>query len=292
MTTYAYTTWFFPIFLVACISSVLFVSIRSVLKPLSQYESHISSDINGNSDSKWKLAPRSRGNSDCSRNLSRSDQRAIPYSHRQSYDPRRYPLLYKNILQQEESAKFGIHSGDGYQHTSQLREHLQRLQIEKLKKREQSQTSDSDENSDPIVLTDVRFAQPQGLHVNLDIKIRIAQTCDGGYQRSCFRSNGICDGGDVHPIKEEEEGEKEIEEGTSFDKSEREEEKDKKCLRTRNVAVVFFLPSGCYIDQQEIEVRTYSNLILPLHSPLTPLTNDMMYNNHEVLFLSYVFFLF
>ena len=198
--------------------------------------------------------------------MTRSDQRAIPYSHRQSYDPRRYPLLYKNILQQEESAKFGIHSGDGYQHTSQLREHLQRLQIEKSKKREQSQTSDSDENSDPIVLADVRFAEPQGLHVNLDIRIRIAQTCDGGYQRSCFRKNGIYDAGDVHPIAEEEEedeGEKE-KEGSSFDRSEREEEKDKKCLRTRNVAVVFFLPSGCYIDQQEIEVRTYSNLIPPL----------------------------
>ena len=271
MTTYAYTTWFFPIFLVACISSVLFVSIRSVLKPLSQYESHISSDINGNSDSKWKLAPRSRATS--SGNLSRSDRRGIPYSHRQSYDPSRYPLLYKNILQQEESAKFGIHSGDGYQHTSQLREHLQRLQTEKIKKREQSQTSGSDEDSDPIVLADVRFAQPQGLHVNLDIRIRIAQTCDGGYQRSCFRRNNIYDAGDVHPIVEEEEDEDEEEKvnekvGTSFDKPEREEEKDKKCLRTRNVAVVFFLPSGCYIDQQEIEVRTYIYLIPPLSSPL------------------------
>ena len=267
MTTYAYTTWFFPIFLVACISSVLFVSIRSVLKPLSQYESHISSDINGNSDSKWKLAPRSRFNSNSSRNLGRSDQRDIRYSHRQSYDPRRYPLLYKNILQQEESAKFGIHSGDGYEHTSQLREHLQRLRIEKLKKREQSQSSDSDENSDPIVLADVRFAQPQGLHVNLDIRIRIAQTCDGGYQRSCFRRNGIYDAEGVHRIEEEQE---EVRKGggTSFDKSEREEENDKKCLRTRNVAVVFFLPRGCYIDQQEIEVRTYIYLIPPLSSPL------------------------
>ena len=243
MTTYAYTTWFFPIFLVACISSVLFVSIRSVLKPLSQYESHISADVHGNSNSKWKLAPRSKGHSNGNKNLSRSDQFDMHHSYRQSYDSRRYPLLYKNILQQEESAKFGIHSGDGYQHTSQLREHLQRLQVEKRRRKEQSQTTDSDENSDPTVLTDVSFAQPQGLHVNLEIKIEISQVRDAVNQRPCSCRNDrdsnviLGKGGSL------------VEKTKSYYN-----ENDEKFIKTRNVAVVFFLPSGCYIDQQEIEV--------------------------------------
>lgn len=224
---------------------MLFVSIRSVLKPLSQYESHITSEGHGNSDSKWKLAPRNRGYSNGNNTaMNKIEHHDMHYSHRQNYDSRRFPWLYRNILQQEESAKFGIHSGDGYHHTSQLREHLQRLQVEKLKKKEELQRSDSDENSDLTVLTDVSFAQPQGLHVNLEIKIEISQFRDKDKETSCScknEKNGLL--GKEGRLLEKEKS------------SHKENENDGRCLKTRNVAVVFFLPSGCYIDQQEIEVR-------------------------------------
>ena len=225
---------------------MLFVSIRSVLKPLSQYESHITSEGHGNSDSKWKLAPRNRGYSNGNKNMSQIEHHDMHYSHRQNYDSRRFPWLYRNILQQEESAKFGIHSGDGYHHTSQLREHLQRLQVEKLKKKEELQRSDSVENSDLTVLTDVSFAQPQGLHVNLEIKVEISQLRDIEKEATCSCQNEK----NVLLGKEGKFLEKKI-----SSQKENENENDGKCLKTRNVAVVFFLPSGCYIDQQEIEVR-------------------------------------
>jgi hypothetical protein len=178
--------------------------------------------------------------------MSQIEHHDMHYSHRQNYDSRRFPWLYRNILQQEESAKFGIHSGDGYHHTSQLREHLQRLQVEKLKKKEELQRSDSDENSDLTVLTDVSFAQPQGLHVNLEIKLEISQFRDIEKETTCSCQNEK----NVLLGKEGKFLEKKI-----SPHKENENENDGKCLKTRNVAVVFFLPSGCYIDQQEIEVR-------------------------------------
>ena len=177
----------------------------------------------------------------------------------QIYDQARYPLLYKNILQHEESAAFGIHSGKGYEHTSNLKQHLNDLRMKKNKSKrkmilEQSESQslseselNEDEDEDPLVQTTVTYSEPHGFHVNLDVNIAISQVKTAG--QPC-----LCENYEIIPNIN----------GIQKKKNNiySQEKNSKKCEKTRNLAVVFFLPRGCYADQQEIEVKRSSALLL------------------------------
>lgn len=240
--------WFISVFLVACVSSLLFLSIRAVLKPPVPSETHHTSEIYGTSKIRGKLVSDSKRNGNVSTyQQSLTDQPDSEY-HGQIYDQARYPLLYKSILQHEESAAFGIHSGKGYEHTSNLKQHLNDLRMKKnkIKRRitsENSEHTDSqyDEYDDPLVHTTVSYTEPNGFHVNLDVNIAVTQhrtaetPCRCENLKTSNNNNHVKKKKDMNMIYNH--------------------ENSNKCVKTRNLAVVFFLPRGCYADQQEIEVR-------------------------------------
>jgi hypothetical protein len=263
--------WFISVFLLACVSSLLFLSIRAVLKPPVPHETHHTSEIYGTSKIRGKLVSDGRRNGNVSTyHHSLSDQTDSEY-HGQVYDQARYPLLYKSILQHEESAAFGIHSGKGFEHTSNLKKHLNDLRMKKnkVKRRITSDHSDShsdsdsrsdshsdpqyDEYDDPLVQTTVTYTEPNGFHVNLDVNIAVTQfktaeipcRCEN-FEISNINNNNVNENNNNN--EKQKKKNKNMKLVYSHDDS-------NKCVKTRNLAVVFFLPKGCYADQQEIEVR-------------------------------------
>jgi hypothetical protein len=292
--------WFISVFVLACVSSLLFLSIRAVLKPPVPHETHHTSEIYGTSKIRGKLVSDIKRNGNVSTyHHSLTDQPDNEY-HGQIYDQSRYPLLYRSILQHEESAAFGIHSGKGYEHTSNLKKHLNDLRMKKnkIKRRITSEhsgysgahsDSHSDEYDDPLVHTTVTYTEPNGFHVNLDVNIAVTR----------FKTAEIpcrCENAETSDNNIKYNNDKNNNNNNNHEKQKKKNmnalyshESSNKCVKTRNLAVVFFLPKGCYADQQEIEVRRGRTPLRKYHLVNQPITLPPFLPHSTVLYFTLLY---
>lgn len=144
----------------------------------------------------------------------------------ESYHSARYPLIYKKILLEQESSASVV---DGAKSSTRIRKSNEQVGLKKIT--EGTISEQSGHSRDSEVVTKVHFTEPQGFHVSLDVQIEISHHNKNAKSCSCRK----------------------IEEKSPTDEIEVRQNKEK-CVKTRDVAVVFFLPRGCYADQQEIEV--------------------------------------
>jgi hypothetical protein len=149
---------------------------------------------------------------------------AYDYDHglsKKNFDPNLYPNIYKNIVEYSQN-----------NHGQKQNESFYGIKVS------------------PVAHTAMTFSSPQGLHVNLQLHIEILnnQTDSKTDLDSHILSNN-----DINEV-----GSNDRDRHRSFCDSNftnnSEVEESSAGHTGADVAVVFFLPSGCFIDQHEIEV--------------------------------------
>lgn len=220
------TNRLYSVFLVV----VQLLSIKAVVNPPFLVETYPYSDARRIA-SESVDHPRSGGDYSYHSSRSGTDHSNIQdtQSMGENYHSARYPLFYRNILLQHERSAPFVDSAKSSAHI--------RKSNAGLKKINEGTISGQSRHSNGLkVITKVQFTEPQGFHVSLDVQIEISHYNKNAKSCSC-RSI-------------EDRNTKEIQENNENELHQIKES----CEKTQDVAVVFFLPRGCYADQQEIEV--------------------------------------
>lgn len=232
--TILFNRWVSSIFLVGCIICLLLISIKAVLKPPSPYEANHESDSHGIPKGQFNFIADDEHNKSSIDHFMADTEISNGDLHSEKYNPMRYPLLYRDMLQQAENGKVSTDSLEGNTH---VQPHLKQSTMKTVSDSIENGRSDGDLSS--TVRTKVSHTQPQGLHVNMEVQIQISD-----FRQASSLCHNSMDYKDDDKLKQTDG---------------KDGESHNNYVGTRNVAVVFFLPRGCYADQQEIEVTTKKN---------------------------------
>lgn len=138
-----------------------------------------------------------------------------------NFNPNLYPNIYKNLVEYSQN-----------NHSQKQNESFYGIKVS------------------PIAHTAMTFSSPQGLHVNLQLQIEILNNqtdSKTGLESHVLSSNNINDIGNNDRNRQRNFCDNNITKNLEVEES-------IAGHRGADVAVVFFLPSGCFIDQHEIEV--------------------------------------